>query len=61
MFVGICIPSIVISFMLFCGLPELIFKKMPCYTEKAGEEPTTAAEMKESVKVDPEMDENVKI
>jgi len=31
MFVGICIPSLVISFLLFCGLPELIFTKMPCY------------------------------
>jgi len=62
MFVGICIPSIVISFVLFCGLPELIFKKMPCYQE-IEETATSGIEMKEGEpKVDPEIDvENVQI
>ena len=55
MFVGIGLPSIAISFLLFCGLPELIFKKMPCYQEK--EEPEISKiEMKEGEpKVDPEI------
>jgi len=67
MFVGIGIPSIVISFTLFCGLPEIIFKKMPCYKEKeAGSDAavatgvtTSVVELKEVAKVDPSIDEKV--
>ena len=62
MFIGIGIPSLVISFTLFCGLPEIIFKKMPCYKELGEPVAPSKIEMEEEAKVDPEIDvENVKI